>query len=107
MSVDPVEWKIQTLRGQLLELGSAIRQLNQSGLDRAFSSEVETGSRKENASNQESRAPFRFNRSGALGIAPRKAHPGFALRGLQVPGCLRRRRNDTMTQAPLRNCGAQ
>jgi hypothetical protein len=42
MSVDPVEWKIQTLRGQLLELGSAIRQLNQSGLDRAFSSEVET-----------------------------------------------------------------
>jgi hypothetical protein len=27
---------------------------------RAFSSEVETGSRQENASNQESRAPFRF-----------------------------------------------
>jgi TorA-specific chaperone len=31
---------------------------------RAFSSEVDTGSRKENASNQESRAPFRFNRNG-------------------------------------------
>src|SRR6202051_2373650 len=31
---------------------------------RAFSSEVETGSRQENASNQESRAPFRFNRNG-------------------------------------------
>src|SRR5258708_18266932 len=31
---------------------------------RAFSSEVETGSRKENASNQESRAPFRFHRNG-------------------------------------------
>jgi hypothetical protein len=30
-----VEWKIQTLRGQLVELGSAIRQLNQSGLDSA------------------------------------------------------------------------
>jgi hypothetical protein len=30
----------------------------------AFSSEVETGSRQENASNQESRAPFRFNRNG-------------------------------------------
>ena len=30
-----MEWKIQTLRGQLLELGSAIRQLNQSGLDSA------------------------------------------------------------------------
>jgi hypothetical protein len=31
---------------------------------RAFSSEGETGSRKENASNQESRAPLRFYRSG-------------------------------------------
>src|SRR5713226_3210141 len=31
---------------------------------RAFSSEVETGSRQENASNQESRAPFRFYRNG-------------------------------------------
>jgi hypothetical protein len=27
-------------------------------------SEVDTGSRQENASNQESRAPFRFNRNG-------------------------------------------
>ena len=35
MSDDPLEWKIQTLRGQLVELGSAIRQLNQSGLDSA------------------------------------------------------------------------
>jgi hypothetical protein len=32
---DPLEWEIQTLRGQLLDLGSAIRQLNQSGLDSA------------------------------------------------------------------------
>jgi hypothetical protein len=32
---DPLEWKIQTLRGQLLDLGSAIRELNQSGLDSA------------------------------------------------------------------------
>src|SRR6266571_2192332 len=31
---------------------------------RAFSSEVETGSRQENASNQKSRAPFRFHRNG-------------------------------------------
>jgi hypothetical protein len=31
---------------------------------RAFSSEVEPGSRQENASNQESRAPFRFHRNG-------------------------------------------
>ena len=35
MNDDPVEWRIQTLRGQLLDLGSAIRQLNQSGLDSA------------------------------------------------------------------------
>jgi hypothetical protein len=34
------------------------------GLIRAFSSEVEPGSRQENASNQESRAPFRFDRNG-------------------------------------------
>jgi hypothetical protein len=31
---------------------------------KAFSSEVETGSRQENASKQESRAPFRFHRNG-------------------------------------------
>jgi hypothetical protein len=31
---------------------------------RAFSSEAATGSRQENASNQESGAPFRFNRNG-------------------------------------------
>jgi TATA-binding protein-associated factor Taf7 len=32
---DPLQWKIQSLRGQLAELGSAIRQLNQYGLDSA------------------------------------------------------------------------
>jgi hypothetical protein len=32
---NPLDWKIQTLRGQLVELGSAVRQLNQSGLDSA------------------------------------------------------------------------
>ncbi|TFW59888.1 hypothetical protein CT676_17255 [Bradyrhizobium sp. MOS001] len=31
---------------------------------RAFSSEVDAGSRQENASKQESRAPFRFHRNG-------------------------------------------
>jgi hypothetical protein len=35
VSDDSLDWKIQTLRGQLVELGSAIRQLNQSGLDSA------------------------------------------------------------------------
>src|SRR5688500_6487969 len=34
------------------------------GPARAFSSEVDTGSRQENASKQESRAPFRFHRNG-------------------------------------------
>jgi hypothetical protein len=34
------------------------------GEDGAFSSEVDAGSRQENASKQESRAPFRFNRNG-------------------------------------------
>ena len=33
MNDDPLERKIQTLRGQLVDLGSAIRQLNQAGLD--------------------------------------------------------------------------
>jgi hypothetical protein len=32
---DPLDWKIQTVRGQLVELGSAVRQLNQSGPDSA------------------------------------------------------------------------
>src|SRR6202023_4012906 len=41
----------------------------------AFSSEVDTGSRQENASNQESRAPFRFhrNRKGSSAFPPRAA----------------------------------
>jgi ribosome-dependent ATPase len=37
---------------------------------RAFSSEVDTGSREENASIQETRAPFRFNRNGKGSSAP-------------------------------------
>lgn len=32
---EPLAWKIAALRGQVLELGSAIRQLNHSGLDSA------------------------------------------------------------------------
>ncbi|QOZ27538.1 hypothetical protein XH93_30945 [Bradyrhizobium sp. CCBAU 51753] len=44
---------------------------------RAFSSEVDTGSREENASEQESRAPFRFHRNGnssrAVANCPRRA----------------------------------
>src|SRR5882724_4137699 len=34
--------------------------------NRAFSSEVDTGSHEENASNKEARAPFRLGRNGAL-----------------------------------------
>src|ERR1700738_3567010 len=37
-----------------------------SGRIRAFSSEMDAGSRQENASNQESRASFRFYRNGTL-----------------------------------------
>ncbi|AUC93245.1 hypothetical protein CWS35_02075 [Bradyrhizobium sp. SK17] len=41
---------------------------------RAFSSEVDTGSREENASTREPRAPFRFHRNGkALGRGRRHA----------------------------------
>src|SRR5204863_9863964 len=53
---------------------------------RAFSSEVETGSRQENASNQESRAPFRFHRTEALErpvYAPRRID--FAGAGRHTP----------------------
>lgn len=35
VSDDPRALRIQALRGQLAELGSAVRQLNQSGLDSA------------------------------------------------------------------------
>jgi hypothetical protein len=35
MSDEPLSWKMETLRGQLVDLGSAIRQLQQSGLDSA------------------------------------------------------------------------
>lgn len=35
MNDDPLAWRIAVLRGQLLELGSAVRQLNQSGLESA------------------------------------------------------------------------
>jgi general secretion pathway protein I len=38
--------------------------LSRKSCSRAFSSEVETGSRQENASNKQSRAPFRFDRNG-------------------------------------------
>ena len=61
---------------------------------RAFSSEVDTGSRQENASNQESRAPFRFGRNGkgpgraalycdTLGAAGKEAPNGTIAPGRQ------------------------
>src|ERR1700688_1527518 len=47
---------------------------------KAFSSEVGTGSREETASNQESRAPFRFNRNGKalVSVKPVKQRFCFA-----------------------------
>ncbi|QOZ22346.1 hypothetical protein XH93_00775 [Bradyrhizobium sp. CCBAU 51753] len=50
-------------------------------LTRALSSEVGAGSREENASKQESRAPFRFRRNGALAF--RKARRKIALSQLR------------------------
>jgi hypothetical protein len=41
----------------------------------AFSGEVDTGSREENASKQESRAPFRFSRNGKGSSAQAHARP--------------------------------
>jgi hypothetical protein len=41
-----------------------IKAVEAAGVTRAFSSEVGTGSRQENASNQKFRAPFRFHRNG-------------------------------------------
>src|ERR1700692_3194840 len=57
---------------------------------RAFSSEVETGSRKENASNQESRAPFRSYRNGKGSSGKGARNPGwsgegFAMARLAIP----------------------
>jgi hypothetical protein len=49
---------------RLSAMAEAARAGSQHRIDRAFSSEVDAGSRQENASNQESRAPFRFNRNG-------------------------------------------
>src|SRR6266571_583469 len=48
---------------------------------RAFSSEVDTGSRQENASKQKDRAPFRFDRNGkgSSGNITRRAFAGGAL----------------------------
>jgi hypothetical protein len=47
------------------EVDAGSREENASKQEtRAFSSEVDSGSRKENASKQEAGAPFRFNRNG-------------------------------------------
>ncbi|MVT68402.1 hypothetical protein GPL21_25220 [Bradyrhizobium pachyrhizi] len=50
---------------------------------RAFSSEVDTGSREENASKQESRAPFRFDRNGKSSGWPQNCN--FLACGVALP----------------------
>jgi hypothetical protein len=62
------------------------------GPSRAFSSEVETGSRQENAPNQESRSPFRINRNGAPGAAALAVQAG-------LPG--RREKSGTALALPI------
>src|SRR5438034_9003177 len=50
-------------------------------LTRAFSSEVDTGSREENASKQKDRAPFRYNRNGKGSGSRHRPHSvGLAFR---------------------------
>jgi hypothetical protein len=47
MNDEPLSWKIERLRGQLVDLGSAIRQLRQSGLDSASAQLLITRKRAE------------------------------------------------------------
>src|SRR5260370_22291373 len=56
-----------------------------SSATRAFSSEVEPGSRQEKASNQESRAPFRFDRNGN-GSSASLDSPEITMQGLAAIG---------------------
>jgi hypothetical protein len=53
-------WQVRIgLRSVLAQRYTSIRKV-----PRAFSSEVDTGSREENASNKELKPPFRFHRNG-------------------------------------------
>jgi predicted small lipoprotein YifL len=79
---------------------------------RAFSSEVDTGSRQENASNQESRAPFRFNRNGkgSSPFSPRWAVVLLAASALALSGCGRKGPLDlppTGSQSQSQSSGSQ
>src|SRR5712672_425682 len=56
------------------------------GEAKAFSSEVETGSRQENASNEESRATFRFYRNGALASIRGQGWASGLFSTIQFPG---------------------
>ena len=47
MNDEPLSWKIERLRGQLVDLGSAVRQLQQSGLDSASAQLLITRKRAE------------------------------------------------------------
>jgi hypothetical protein len=71
---------------------------------RAFSSEVDTGSREENASNKEAEPPFRFNRNGGSGMLGRCfgiVNPGAAVRR---QGCAPRRVGDSSIQNHGTDC---
>src|SRR5665647_3734313 len=62
-SVRPSTRKLPAL-ASAREWGSCHWTAGRPPSSRASSSEVDTGSRQENASNQEAGAPFRFNRNG-------------------------------------------
>jgi hypothetical protein len=59
---DSRHWKV--VRESSADGGMSIQESGADRAARAFSSEVDTGSREENASKQEARAPFRFHRNG-------------------------------------------
>src|SRR6476620_1401424 len=62
----------------------AWKKRHRASATRAFSSEVATGSRKENASKQESRAPFRFGTEKALAQDPERSKPVFSKRSCSI-----------------------
>src|SRR3954454_17413945 len=62
----------------------AWKKRHRASATRAFSSEGATGSRKENASKQESRAPFRFGTEKALAQDPERSKPVFSKRSCSI-----------------------
>ncbi|QOZ14513.1 hypothetical protein XI02_05270 [Bradyrhizobium sp. CCBAU 21365] len=65
--------------------GPGRRSAGPGSAGRAFSSEVAPGSREENTSKQESRAPFRFYRNGKGSCRASLRHPAHATHNPLIP----------------------